>query len=56
MGENPDPLPAQFDIPCKAKKKLLYSLFDRPKRGFVRPKKCLAGHHDRRPTVRYFEP
>ena len=49
-------LPAQFDIPCKAKKKLLYSLFDRPKRGFVRPKNCLAGHHDRRPTVCYFEP
>ena len=37
-------------------KKLLYSLFDRPKSGFVRPKKYLAGHHDRRPTVRYFEP
>ena len=24
--------------------------------GFVRAKKYLAGHHDRRPAVRYFEP
>ena len=40
----------------QGKKKLLYSLFDRPKSGFVRPKKYLAGHHDWRPTVRYFEP
>ena len=31
-------------------------LFDRPKSGFVRAKKYLAGHHDRRPAVRYFEP
>ena len=40
----------------QGKKKILYSLFDRPKSGFVRPKNYLAGHHDRRPTVRYFEP
>ena len=24
--------------------------------GFVRAKKYLAGHHDQRPAVRYFEP
>ena len=31
-------------------------IFDRAKSGFVRAKKYLAGHHDRRPAVRYFEP
>ena len=37
-------------------KKLKYSLFDRPESGFVQAKKYLAGHHDRRPAVRYFQP
>ena len=40
----------------QGKKNILYSLFDRPKSGFVRPKNYLAGQHARRPTVRYFEP
>ena len=31
-------------------------IFDRPKSGFVQAKKYLAGHHDRRPAVRYLEP
>ena len=30
--------------------------FDRPKSGFVRAKKYLAGHYDRRPAVCYLEP
>ena len=38
------------------KKSYIIHLFDRPKSGFVRAKKYLAGHHDRRPAVRYFEP
>ena len=39
-----------------AKKNLLYSLFDWPESGFVPVKKYLAGHHDWRPAVRYFQP
>ena len=35
---------------------LQYSLFDRPELGFVRAKIYLAGHHDWRPAVRYFQP
>ena len=31
-------------------------IFDRPKSGFVRATKYLAGHQDRTPAVRYFEP
>ena len=38
------------------KKSYIIHLFDRPKSGFVRAKKYLAGHHDWRPVVRYFEP
>ena len=40
----------------KKKKSYIIHLFDRPKSGIVRAKKYLAGHHDRRPAVRYFEP
>ena len=40
----------------KKKKSYIIHLFDRPKSGFVRAKKYLAAHHDRRPAVRYFEP
>ena len=38
------------------KKSYIIHLFDRPKSGFVRAKKYLAGNLDRRPAVRYFEP
>ena len=38
------------------KKSYIIHLFDRPKSGFVRAKKYLAGHHDRHPAVCYFEP
>ena len=40
-------------------KKKYYSIhyyFDQPESGFVRAKKYLAGHHDWRPAVRYFQP
>ena len=37
-------------------KKLQYSLSDRPELGFDRAKKYLAGHHDRQPADRYFQP
>ena len=36
--------------------KYIIHLFDRPESGYVHAKKYLAGHHDRRPAVRYFEP
>ena len=40
----------------RQKKNYSIRLFDRLKSGFVWAKKYLAGHHDRQPAVRYFEP
>ena len=45
-----------IQYPMGKKKKYTIHLFDRLKSGFVRAKKYLAGHHDQRPAVHYFEP